>query len=127
MNHPDSHNVTVRELAHTRSGDKGDTSNIAVIAYHRASYALLAEQLTVERVGAHFAGVVEGEIRRYEVPGLSVLNFVCEGAQGGGVSRSLRLDNYGKTLASAMLSIGIDLPPGFDASILRGPGGAASG
>lgn len=117
---PDIEHVTVRELAHTRSGDKGDTSNIAVIAYHSASYALLVEQLTVERVAAHFTGVIEGQITRYEVPGLSVLNFVCEGAQGGGVSRSLRLDNYGKTLASAMLAITIELGCGFDRSTLRG-------
>jgi len=112
--------VTVRELAHTRSGDKGDISNIAVMAYNRVGYDLLVAQLSVARVAAHFAGVIEGEITRYEVPGLSVLNFVCEGAQGGGVSRSLRLDNYGKTLASAMLSIAVELDPGFDRATLRG-------
>ena len=120
MSDSDNASVTVRELAHTRSGDKGDISNIAVIAYHRAGYKLLVEKLTVERVAAHFAGVIEGDITRYEVPGLSVLNFVCDGAQGGGVSRSLRLDNYGKTLASAMLSISVELDAAFDRTQLRG-------
>lgn len=112
--------VTVRELAHSRSGDKGNTSNIAVIAYHPLGYRLLVDQLTAERVRAHFHGVIEGEVVRYEVPGLGVLNFVCEGALGGGVSRSLRLDNYGKTLASGVLPIEIELPPNFDRALLRG-------
>ncbi|GAB3677107.1 AtuA-related protein [Salinisphaera aquimarina] len=112
--------VTVRELAHSRSGDKGNTSNIAVIVYHRAAYALLAEQLTADRVRAHFEGVIEGEVVRYDVPGLGVFNFVCEGALGGGVSRSLRLDNYGKTLASGVLPIEIELPEDFDTGLLRG-------
>ncbi len=117
-----SNRVTVRELAHSRSGDKGDTSNIAVIAYDGAGYDLLLEQLTAERVRAHFEGVVLGDVVRYEVPRLGVLNFVCERAQGGGVSRSLRLDNYGKTLASGILPIVIELPQGFDRAQLRGPG-----
>ena len=112
--------TTVRQLAHSRSGDKGNTSNIAVIAYDRAAYAVLREQLTAERVAAHMAGVVTGEVTRYAVDKLGVLNFVCEGALGGGVSRSLRLDNYGKTLASAVLPIEIDLPDGYDTSRLRG-------
>ena len=116
-----AHHTTVRALAHSRSGDKGDTSNIAVIAYNRPAYALLHEQLTAARVADRLAGVVEGEVRRYAVDGLGVLNFVCEGALGGGVSRSLRLDNYGKTLASAVLPIEIALPADFDTELLRGP------
>lgn len=114
--------TTVRELAHSRSGDKGDTSNIAVIAYDRDAYAVLREQLSAERVAAHMASVVTGKVTRYAVDKLGVLNFVCEGALGGGVSRSLRLDNYGKTLASAVLPIEIELPENYDTGSLRGPG-----
>lgn len=100
----------LRRLAHSRSGDKGDTSNIAVIAYRPEFYPLLRDQLTVERMAARYAGLVKGPIRRYEVERLGVLNFVCEGALGGGVSRNLCLDNYGKTLAAAALDLSIEVP-----------------
>jgi hypothetical protein len=98
----------LREIAHSRTGDKGNTSNISVIAYHEKHYPLLLEQVTPERVKAHFAGVVEGEVVRYELPNISALNFVMTGALGGGVTRSLALDAHGKSLSSALLDLEIE-------------------
>ena len=98
---------TLRELAHSRTGDKGDTSNISLIAYEASDYPLLSRQVTAARVRAHFAGIVHGEVRRYELPTLGALNFVLEGALGGGVTRSLALDAHGKSLSSALLSMEI--------------------
>jgi hypothetical protein len=112
--------VPLRALAHTRSGDKGDTSNVTVIAYDPAQFPAIREQLTAERFKAHYAGVVRGEVTRYEVPRLGVLNFVARGALGGGVSRSLCLDNYGKTLSARILDFPIELPDRL-ANRLRGP------
>ena len=97
--------VLLRHVAHTRSGDKGNTSNVAVIAYSDALYVLLKAQLTAERFKAFYAGVVKGEVTRHAVDGLGVLNFVANDALGGGVSRSLCLDNYGKALAAAVLAL----------------------
>lgn len=102
--------VLLRQLAHSRSGDKGNTSNVAVIAYHADLYPFIRDQVTVERMKARYDGLVTGSIRRYSVDPLGVLNFVCEGALGGGVSRNLCLDNYGKTLASAVLDLKIEIP-----------------
>ena len=98
---------TLRELAHSRTGDKGDTSNISVIAYDAADYPLLVRHVTAERVRAHFAGIVRGSVTRYELPRLATLNFVLEGALGGGVTRSLALDAHGKSLSSALLTMTI--------------------
>ena len=103
--------VRLRALAHARTGDKGDTSNISVIAYDPADYAFLAEHVTAERVRAHFAGVVHGPVTRYELPGLRALNFVMEQALGGGVTRSLALDTHGKSLSSSLLELEL---PGQD-------------
>lgn len=97
----------LRDLAHARTGDKGDTSNIAVIAYDLDDYEFLRAELTAERVRTYFRGIVHGEVRRYELPRLGALNFVMSGALGGGVTRSLALDAHGKSLGSALL--GIDL------------------
>ena len=98
---------TLRELAHSRTGDKGDTSNISVIAFDEGDYPLLVRHVTAERVRAHFAGIVHGSVTRYELPQLSALNFVLEGALGGGVTRSLSLDAHGKSLSSALLNLTI--------------------
>ena len=102
--------VLLQHLAHCRSGDKGNTSNISVIAYVPAFYPYLKEQLTADRFKAHYAGVVTGKVTRYEVDGLQALNFVAEGALGGGVSRSLCLDNYGKSLSARVLSFELEIP-----------------
>lgn len=111
--------VKLQHVAHTRSGDKGNTSNICVIAYEPALYPLLKDQLTAERFKAFYAGVVTGPVDRYEVDGLCALNFVAQGALGGGVSRSLCLDNYGKTLSAAVLGFDIDVPDALR-PLLRG-------
>ena len=102
--------VLLQHVAHARSGDKGDTSNIAVIAYTPALYTLLKAQLTAERFKAHYGAAIKGEVIRYEVDNLDALNFVCHGALGGGVSRSLCLDNYGKALSAAILGFEIEVP-----------------
>src|SRR6201999_3848951 len=101
--------IKLREIAHSRTGDKGNTSNISVIAYDEKHYPLLLEQVTSARVRAHFAGVVEGEVVRYELPNISALNFVMTGALGGGVTRSLPLDLPGKSLSSALLDLEEDV------------------
>lgn len=95
----------LRALAHARTGDKGDTSNISVIAYDPADYAHLVRHVTAERVKAHLSDVVRGTVTRYELPGLGALNFVMEQALGGGVTRSLSLDTHGKSLSSSLLEL----------------------
>src|SRR5258706_14882586 len=102
--------VMLQHLAHCRSGDKGNTSNISVIAYAPALYPYLKEQLTAEKFKAHYAGVVTGKVTRYDVDGLQALNLDAEGALGGGVSRSLCLDNYGKSLSARELSFELEIP-----------------
>ena len=98
---------TLRDLAHTRAGDKGDTSNISVIAYDEADYPLLERQVTAARVKQHLGAIVPGHVLRYELPRLGALNFVLERALAGGVTRSLALDAHGKGLSSALLSMTI--------------------
>ncbi|MGA7328117.1 MAG: hypothetical protein WBX25_27415 [Rhodomicrobium sp.] len=102
--------MKLREIAHSRTGDKGNTSNISVIVYNPAHFSHLSEQVTVERVGQLFSEIVHGEIRRYELPNLGALNFVMERALGGGVTRSLSLDAHGKSLSSALLNLDIAEP-----------------
>jgi hypothetical protein len=102
--------VKLQHVAHVRSGDKGNTSNIAVIAYSPELYPILKEQLTAERFRAFYEGVVKCRVDRYEVDNLGALNFVAHDALGGGVSRSLSLDNYGKALSAAVLGFEIDVP-----------------
>ena len=102
--------VLLQHVAHARSGDKGDTSNIAVFAYAPELYPLLKAQLTATHFKDFYAGAIKGEVLRYEVDNLEAMNFVCHGALGGGVSRSLCLDNYGKALSAAILGFEIDVP-----------------
>ena len=102
--------ILLQHVAHARSGDKGNTSNVCVIAYAPELYPILKDQLTAERFQAHYAGVVKGKVDRYPVDSLHVLNFVAHEALGGGVSRSLCLDNYGKALAARVLSFELEIP-----------------
>lgn len=104
----------LRDIAHSRTGDKGNISNISVIAFHARHYPLLCEQVTPARVKAHFDGIVFGEVVRYELPNIAALNFVLDQALGGGVTRSLALDAHGKSLSSALLDLEIELPPDHD-------------
>ncbi|MBB5393161.1 MULTISPECIES: hypothetical protein [unclassified Herbaspirillum] len=97
--------MLLRDIAHSRAGDKGDISNISVIVYRQQDYALLERELTAERVRTHFAGVVHGEVVRHALPHLGALNFVMQKALGGGVTRSLALDAHGKSLSGAMLNL----------------------
>lgn len=105
--------VKLQHVAHTRSGDKGNTSNISVFAYEPEFYPLLKEQLTPQRFKAFYAGAIKGDVIRYEVDNIEAMNFVCHGALGGGVSRSLCLDNYGKALSAAVLGFEIEVPDGL--------------
>ena len=99
--------MQLRNIAHSRAGDKGDISNISVIAYDPADYFLLEKYLTPERIKEHFSGIVHGEVQVYKLPSLGALNVVMYNALGGGVTRSLALDAHGKCLSSAMLSLEI--------------------
>lgn len=102
--------VELQHLAHVRSGDKGNTATIGVHAYDPAFYPLLKAQLTVEALRAHY-GNPDWRIRRYEVDAIGSLNFTAEGALGGGVSRSLSLDVYGKSLCARLLDCVLEVPP----------------
>ncbi|MEO8626860.1 MAG: hypothetical protein ABI612_01995 [Betaproteobacteria bacterium] len=103
--------MLLREIAHSRAGDKGDISNISVIAFKMEDFALLEKHVTVERVKDHFRGVVRGEVVRYALPALGALNFVMHDALGGGVTRSLNLDTHGKCLASGILTLDLPVEP----------------
>jgi hypothetical protein len=102
--------VKLQHVAHARSGDKGNTANIAIAAFEPQFYPYLKDQLTAERVKDFYRGAITGDIHRYEIDGLAMLNFVAHGALGGGVSRSLCLDNYGKALSAALLGFDLELP-----------------
>ncbi|HEV7265182.1 MAG TPA: hypothetical protein VGN83_09710 [Falsiroseomonas sp.] len=106
--------MKLRNMAHARAGDKGDTSNIALIAHDPAEFGWLAEQVTEASVKAHFGAMVGGDVLRYALPQLGALNFVLHGALGGGVTRSLALDAHGKSLSCSLLEMEIAPPPGRD-------------
>lgn len=93
------------DIAHARTGDKGDTSVISIIAYRAEDYPVLARRVTAEAVAAFFADLPVGQVTRHEVPGLYALHFVLAHALGGGVTRSLALDIHGKTLGYALLEM----------------------
>jgi hypothetical protein len=101
--------IRLIDIAHARSGDKGDTGNVGVIARREEYYPVLAKYLTAERVQRHFQGIVLGKVERFELPNLWALNFLLHGALGGGGTRSLKNDAQGKTLSSAMLRMELDI------------------
>ena len=111
--------IALRELAHARSGDKGDTSNVGVIAYDPADYELLREQVTAERVKARYGELVLGEVTRYELPNIGALNFVLQRALASGVTTSLALDPHGKTRSSLVLNLPIAVPDDYVPPRLR--------
>ena len=102
--------VQLVQLAHARSGDKGDTANVGVIAYDPDHYDLLREQLTPERVKAHFGELVKGDVERFELPNLGALNFLLHGALGGGGTMSLMNDAQGKVFSTGLLRMEIEVP-----------------
>ena len=105
--------VPLSQLAHTRSGDKGDTCNIGVIAWEERFYAILVRELTPDRVKRHFGELVQGDVERFELPNLGALNFLLHGALGGGGTVSLRTDAQGKTFGAALLRLELEVPEGL--------------
>jgi len=99
--------IKLREIAHSRTGDKGNISNISLIVYRLEDYPRIAEHVTAGRVKGWFKEIVRGEVTRYELPQLGALNFVMDQALGGGVVRSLAVDKHGKSLSSALLELEI--------------------
>ena len=95
------------EIAHSRTGDKGNISNVSLIAYDATDWELIREKVTPEKVKEHFKGIVKGEVVRYELPNIHALNFVMYAALGGGVTRSLSVDMHGKGLSSYLLDMDI--------------------
>ena len=102
--------IQLRQIAHARSGDKGDVANIGLIALKPEDYPILVREVTAARVKQHFAGICRGEVERFELPNLHALNFVLHRALDGGGLLSLRTDSQGKTLSSALLRMEIQLP-----------------
>jgi hypothetical protein len=100
----------VLDIAHARSGDKGDTANVGVIALRPEWYDVLEKYVTCERVRAHFDGVILGHVQRYELPNLRALNFLLHGALDGGGTLSLKTDAQGKVYSTALLRMLIDVP-----------------
>lgn len=95
------------DIAHSRTGDKGNISNISLIVYNEKDYALIKEKVTAEKVKEYFSDIVKGKVVRYELDNLCALNFVMDEALGGGVTRSLAIDKHGKSLSSALLEMEI--------------------
>lgn len=102
--------VKLLNLAHARSGDKGDTANVGVIALKDEFYPLIAREVTAERVKAHFGEMVKGDVERFELPNLKALNFLLHESLGGGGTLSLMTDAQGKTFSTALLRMEIDVP-----------------
>ena len=113
--------IQLLHLAHARSGDKGDTANVGVIALEPEFYPVLVEQLTVHRVKEHFQGMVHGDVERFELPNLQALNFLLHNALGGGGTVSLKTDAQGKVYSTAILRMEVDV----DDEIARRAGAAA--
>lgn len=97
------------DIAYARSGDKGDTANVGLVARDPKHYPVLVREVTRERVKQHFEGLITGDVERFELPNLNALNFLLHGALGGGGTISLKTDAQGKTLSTALLRMEIDL------------------
>jgi hypothetical protein len=101
--------VALIKIAHARSGDKGDTANVGLIALKPEHYPILVREVTAERVKRHFTGICKGEVERFELPNLNSLNFLLHHSLGGGGAVSLKSDPQGKTLSSALLRMEIEV------------------
>ncbi|CAN5863508.1 hypothetical protein BH23GEM3_BH23GEM3_24570 [soil metagenome] len=117
--------IHLLHLAHARSGDKGDTANVGLIARDPEFYPLLVEQVTSGKVKEHFAGICLGEVERFELPNLHALNFLLHNALGGGGTVSLKTDAQGKTLSTALLRLRIDVPDAMAERAMQQSGEAA--
>lgn len=102
--------VRLLDIAHARSGDKGDTANVGVIAIRPEWFPLINRELTQARVTQHFAGMITGQVDRFELPNLNALNFLLHGALGGGGTLSLKTDAQGKVYSTALLRMVLDVP-----------------
>jgi hypothetical protein len=102
--------IKLKEIAHARSGDKGDILNISLIPYNKEDYEMLKELVTIDKVKRHFGDLVKGEVKRYELDNIKAFNFVMYEALDGGVTQSLRLDKHGKTLSFKLLDMEIEYP-----------------
>lgn len=102
--------MKLHTIAHSRAGDKGNTLTLSLIPYDEQDYQLLCREVTSEKVRIHLGELVKGVVRRYELPNIAALLFVCDQALDGGVTTSLRLDTHGKTLSSALLEMEIQSP-----------------
>jgi hypothetical protein len=100
--------IYLKDIAHSRSGDKGDTSNICVFARKAEDYPFLVRELTAQRVKEHFGDIVKGEVVRYDLPKLNGFNFVMKHALGGGATHSMRLDTLGKSMGSAIMRLKLE-------------------
>ncbi len=105
--------IQLIKLAHARSGDKGDASNVGLIARRAEYFPILKEKVTPEAVKRHFTGICRGKVERYELPNLFALNFLLHEALGGGGTVSLRNDAQGKTMSTALLRMEIEVPDDF--------------
>jgi len=101
--------VQLLKLAHARSGDKGDTANVGIIALKDEYYPIIVREVTSERVKAHFGPMVKGDVERFELPNLGALNFLLHGSLGGGGTLSLMTDAQGKTFSTALLRMNVDI------------------
>ncbi len=101
--------IKLIDIAHGRSGDKGDAANVGIIAYDGNGYEIIKKHLTAERVKKHFEGICFGEVERFEMPNIRALNFLLHNTLGGGGTVSLKHDAQGKTLAAALLKIEIEI------------------
>ena len=106
--------VALREICHSRTGDKADSVTLSLIPYDPDHYEFVRGYVTAERVKEYFGNMVEGTVERYEVPNIAAFNFVLNGALDGGCHRSLRPDQHGKALSGAFLDLEVDLPANLD-------------
>lgn len=111
--------IRLEEIAHARSGDKGDGSNVGIIAYTEAGFRLLQQELTTTRVKDHFSTICKGSVERFEVPNLKALNFILHDSLGGGGSESVKTDAQGKTHGQALLRMELELPVGLSLADLK--------
>ena len=119
--------IPLYAMAHARSGDKGDGSNVGVLAYDDRGFEVLRAWMTPARVKAHFAGIVHGDVERFELPNLRALNFILNDSLGGSGSSSLKTDAQGKTHAQAMLRMQIEIPDDYELPSVGDSGSLAPG
>ena len=113
--------VKLVQLAHARSGDKGDTANVGLIALEPQYYPVLVEQVTAERVKEHFEGICLGEVERFEIPNLGALNFLLHQSLDGGGTLSLKTDAQGKTYSTALLRMEVEVDDALASSLIGIP------